>query len=59
MFVHEISDYIAIGAGEQFANAALYLGHTPKEAVKVACDLSCYVSEPIIEYSMRKEMSDG
>lgn len=59
MFVHEISDYIAIGAGEQFANAALYLGHTPREAVKVACDLSCYVSEPIIEYSMRKEMSDG
>lgn len=55
MFVHEIFDYIAIGAGEDFSNAALYLGHTPKEAVKVACDLSCYVCEPIIEYKMAKE----
>ena len=55
MFVHEVFDYIAIGAGEDFANAALYLGHTPKEAVKVACELSCYVSEPIKEFQMVKE----
>lgn len=55
MFVHEVSDYIAIGAGEDFASAALYLGHTPQEAVKVACDLSCYVCEPIVEYKMTKE----
>lgn len=52
MFVHEITDYIAIGAGADFANAALYLGHTPKEAVKVACDLSCFVNEPIREFEM-------
>lgn len=55
MFVHEVCDYIAIGAGEDFANAALYLGHSPLEAVKVACDLSCYVCEPIVEYKMVKE----
>lgn len=55
MFVHEILDYVAIGAGEDFASAALYLGHSPQEAVKVACDLSCYVCEPIIEYKMNKE----
>ncbi len=55
MFVHEVFDYLAIGAGEDFANAALYLGHTPKEAVKVACELSCYVCEPILEYKMIKE----
>ena len=54
MFVFEIKDYAAVGAGEDFANAALHLGHTPKEAVKVACDLCCYVCEPIIEYSMSK-----
>lgn len=54
MFVHEVSDYIAIGAGEDYANAALYLGHEPREAVKVACELSCYVCEPIVEYSMSK-----
>lgn len=55
MFVHEIFDYVAIGAGDDFANAALYLGHAPSEAVNVACELSCYVCEPIIEYSMPKE----
>lgn len=52
MFVYEIKDYDAIGAGEDFANAALYLGHSPREAVKVACELSCYVAEPVIEYEM-------
>ena len=52
MFVYEIKDYDAVGAGEDFANAALYLGHSPREAVKVACELSCYVAEPIIEYEM-------
>ena len=50
MFVHEISDFTAIGAGEDFALAALYLGHDPKEAVEVACKLCCVVSEPILEY---------
>lgn len=52
MFVYEIKDYTAVGAGQDFANAALYLGHSPREAVKVACELSCYVAEPIIEYEM-------
>lgn len=52
MLVIEIKDYRAIGAGEDFSNAALYLGHTPKEAVKVACDLCCFVSEPIVEFTM-------
>ena len=52
MFVHEVFDYVSIGAGDDFASAALYLGHDPKDAVKVACELSCYVCEPIIEYSM-------
>ena len=52
MLVIEIKDYSAIGAGEDFSNAVLYLGHTPKEAVKVACDLCCFVSEPIIEFTM-------
>lgn len=52
MFVYEIKDYDAVGAGEDFANAALYLGHSPREAVKVACELSCFVAEPIITYEM-------
>ena len=59
MFVHEVTDYIAVGAGEDFANAALFLGHSPKDAVKVACELSCYVAEPIVEYVMHKGELNG
>ena len=55
MFVHEVKDYIAIGAGEDFATAALHLGHSPRDAVKVACDLSCYVCEPVITYEMPRK----
>ena len=53
-YVGEINDFFAIGAGESYAKAALYLGHTPKEAVKVACALSCFVDEPIITKSIKK-----
>ena len=49
-YVEEINDYYAIGAGRDYAMAALYLGHSPREAVKTACDLCCYVAEPIIEF---------
>lgn len=52
MFVYQVKNYDAIGAGIDFANAALYLGHSPKEAVKVACELSCFVADPIIEYEV-------
>lgn len=54
MLVYEVSEYSAIGAGEDFANAVLYMGNNPRDAVKVACELSCFVAEPIIEYSMQK-----
>lgn len=49
MHVEEIDDFAAIGAGRDFSYAALYLGATPEEAVKVACELSCKVSEPIVK----------
>ena len=55
MFVSEIQEYTAIGAGEDYSKTALYLGHSPKEAVKTDCDLCCFVSEPIIEFSMIKD----
>lgn len=54
MFVREVLDYCAIGAGEDYSNAALYLGHSPAEAVKVACELCCFVAEPIVELSMER-----
>jgi len=59
MFINEIKDFAAIGAGEDFANAALYLGHSPEEAVKVACELCCFVSEPIVKYKMKRGNSNG
>ena len=52
MYVSEIKDFVAIGAGRDYSLAALYLGHDPRDAVKVACDLSCFVSEPIVFISM-------
>ena len=48
MHIEEVEDFAAIGAGRDYAYAALYLGHSAQEAVKVACELSCYVSEPIV-----------
>lgn len=54
LFVEEVEDYDAIGAGQDFALAALYLGHSPQEAVQVACNLCCYVAEPIIRYKIEK-----
>lgn len=54
MFVVEVTDYCAVGAGEDYARTALYLGHTPKEAVRAACELCCFVAEPIVELSMTK-----
>ena len=53
LFVSNVKDFCAIGAGEDFALATLHLGHSPKEAVKVACELSCFVSEPIVEEEMK------
>lgn len=52
-FVNRVKDYVAIGACMYFATAALYLGQSPKNAVKVACDLNCYVAEPIVSYEMK------
>ena len=47
--VMHIVTYEAIGAGSDFALAALYLGHTARKAVKVATELSVLCEEPIQE----------
>lgn len=48
-YIAEIKDYYAIGYGHEYAKAALYLGHSPHDAVKTACALCCFVDEPIID----------
>ena len=50
--VYEVAEFDAIGAGEDFAKAVLHLGHTPREAVEVACKLSIFCSEPIEEITV-------
>ena len=53
--LEEIKDYCTIGAGMDYALAALYLGKSARDAIKVSCALSCYVAEPIVEYKMSRE----
>ena len=45
--VKEIGKYEAIGAGADFALAAMYLGHSAEEAVKTAIELSIYCEGPV------------
>lgn len=52
--VLEVDKYAAIGAGADYALAALYLGSSAEKSAEVACNLSCYVAEPIITYTMEK-----
>jgi len=46
-FVREIKDYYAIGAGADYALAALYLGASVEKAIKTACELSIFCEEPV------------
>ncbi len=46
-FIQEVVTYEAIGAGMDYALAALYLGNSAHDAVKVACELSIFCEEPI------------
>ena len=55
LFVTEIFDSCAIGAGQDYANGALYMGATAKEAVEAACSLCAMVAEPIIIEKIPKE----
>ena len=47
-----IEDYFAIGAGIDQALGALHAGASPRDAVKAACDLCIYASEPILVESI-------
>lgn len=45
--IQTVKTYAAIGAGSDFALAALYLGHSVKKAVKTAIELSIFCEPPI------------
>ncbi len=46
-FVREIKDYYAIGAGMDYALAALYLGADVRKAIETACHLSIFCEKPV------------
>lgn len=54
-FIQEVVKYEAIGAGRDFALAALYLGKSCKSAIKAACELSVLCEEPIHVISKKGE----
>ena len=54
MLIIPIDDYFSIGAGRDFSNGAMYMGATPKEAVKASCELCAMVCEPVIEEILMK-----
>lgn len=47
--VHDVTTYTAIGAGMDFALAALHLGKSPRVAVETAIELSVFCESPVIE----------
>jgi len=48
------NEYEAIGAGMDYSLSALYLGHTVRKAVEVACELTIYCEKPITIFEMKK-----
>lgn len=46
-YVKEVTTFDAIGAGDDYAKAAMYLGHSAREAVGVSCALNIYCEKPI------------
>ena len=47
-FINEITQYEAIGAGMDYALAALHLGKTAEEAVETGIELSAMCESPVI-----------
>ena len=56
-FVSEIVTYHAVGAGMNFALAALHLGHSAEKAVETAIELSIYCEGPVqvLKHSAEKK----
>lgn len=48
--VFEVPRFDAIGCGQDYAIAAMHLGHSPRKAVKVACQISVYCQGPILTH---------
>lgn len=58
-FIQEVPDYYAVGSGEDIAMTAMALGQSPVDAVRIACQLNPWCSEPIIERRVERRQADG
>ena len=47
LYIKEIIDYRAMGAGQDYAQTALMLGKSAKKAIEVATELSIYCEKPV------------
>ena len=47
LFIMEIEDFDAIGAGMEYALTALHLDKDIPEAIEIACELSVYCERPV------------
>ncbi len=54
-FIKEITDYDAIGAGRDFALAALFLGKSVEDALEAATELSVYCEKPLNLFRIPKQ----
>jgi len=56
LYIKEIKKYRAMGAGQNMAQASLYLDNTVEKSLNVACELSIYCEKPlnIIEKKLKK-----
>lgn len=54
LYLKRIKDYRAMGAGQDIAQAILFLGKGVKDAIDIACELSIYCEKPINMITVNK-----
>lgn len=56
--VQEHKDHYAIGSGMGEARAAMLLGKTAEEAVRVACEINLYCHEPVVTFTIKSKSEE-
>jgi ATP-dependent protease HslVU (ClpYQ) peptidase subunit len=57
--IEKITSYMAIGAGQEYALSALYLGHSAEKAIETAIELSMYCEYPVIKINKIFDTKDN
>ena len=55
LLIVKVKNFHAIGSGMEYARAALHLGHSVRDAISVACDLTVFCGRPIEMFTMKKK----